>query len=147
MLRAAERTPPALFSVSSSRTTLLARSRDSSTCSKAVADNATKLREAGDLERHLAVLVERVATSEPNLFTEEIGNLQLIGQAHRVLRVALALFCRGLYLACASLLGVVSEGAWYVDGERLGTPAIRRAIEQDTRAARLHQLVANTSEA
>jgi hypothetical protein len=72
---------------------------------------------------------------EPDLFAEEIGSLQLSDRAHRALREALASFRRGLYLACASLLGVVSEGAWYAAGERLRTPSILKAIEDDAGSA------------
>jgi hypothetical protein len=78
---------------------------------------------------------------EPDLFAEEIGDIVLSDRAHRALREALDSFRRGLYLACASLLGVVSEAAWYAAAERLGTPPIAKAIEEDA-TARMQNLVA-----
>jgi hypothetical protein len=79
---------------------------------------------------------------EPDLFAEEIGNLKLTNRAHRALREALASYRRGLYLACASLLGVVSEAAWYAAAERTGTPAIGKLIEEEA-TARLQRAVAD----
>jgi hypothetical protein len=79
---------------------------------------------------------------EPDLFAEDIGNLELTNRAHRALREALASYRRGLYLACASLLGVVSEAAWYAAAERTGTPAIGKLIEEEA-TARLQRAVAD----
>jgi hypothetical protein len=78
---------------------------------------------------------------DPDLFAEEIAYLELTERAHRALREALSSFRRGLYLACASLLGVVSEAAWYAAGERIGTPPIAKAIKADA-TNRVQKLVA-----
>lgn len=55
---------------------------------------------------------------EPNLFLADIAGLGLDARTERTLREAIECFRRGMYLACASLLGATSEGAWYAFGER-----------------------------
>lgn len=69
---------------------------------------------------------------EPDLFLEELLELDLDERARRALRESLASFRRGLYLAAVSLLGVVSEAAWYRAAERLAKPdgALAKAIAE-----------------
>jgi hypothetical protein len=63
-----------------------------------------------------------------DLFSQDIGNMVLSVRARRALKEALTAFRRELYLASASLLGVVSEAAWYVAAEQLAdlAPKLRR---------------------
>jgi hypothetical protein len=56
---------------------------------------------------------------EPDLFLDDLSGLGLDDRAQRTLREALSAFRRGLYLAAVSLLGVVSEAAWYAAAGRL----------------------------
>lgn len=58
---------------------------------------------------------------EPDLFLADVAGLGLDSRTERTLREAIECFRRGLYLACASLLGATSEGAWYAFGERFRT--------------------------
>jgi len=56
---------------------------------------------------------------EPDLFTEDLAELELDGRTKRCICEALGAYRSGLFLACANLLGAASEGAWYAAGERL----------------------------
>jgi hypothetical protein len=80
---------------------------------------------------------------DPDLFAGEIGDLELSERARRALREALDSFRRGLYLASASLLGVVSEAAWFAAAERLAElPPIAKAVEEEA-TAQVQSLVIN----
>lgn len=57
--------------------------------------------------------------TDPDLFTADLEQLRLDARACRCLVEALAAYRHGLFLACASLLGAASEGAWYAAGEQL----------------------------
>lgn len=69
---------------------------------------------------------------DPDIFLEELDDLELDDRARRALREALASFRRGLYLAAVSLLGVVSEAAWYRAAERLAKPGgtLAKAVDE-----------------
>lgn len=56
---------------------------------------------------------------DPDIFTADLSQLDLDRRARRCIVEALAAFRQGLFLACASLLGAASEGAWFAAGERL----------------------------
>ncbi len=80
---------------------------------------------------------------EPNLFLEELTDLDLDDRARRALREALKAYRRGLYLACASMLGVVFEAAWYRAANSLRpTGSLADAVQQE-RTARMQELVAS----
>ncbi len=79
---------------------------------------------------------------DPDIFSEEITDLELDDRARRALRESLAAFRRGLYVASAALLGVVSEAAWYAAAERLGKPGRLEEEVRAERTARLQELVA-----
>lgn len=80
---------------------------------------------------------------DPDVFLEDLTDLELGERAGRALREALAAFRRGLYLAAASLLGVVSEAAWYQAAERLGKPGgLEPAVAQGA-TAKVQKLVAD----
>jgi hypothetical protein len=57
--------------------------------------------------------------ADADVFHADLESLQLDPRTTRCLKEALAAYQRHLYLACASLLGAVSEGAWYALGETL----------------------------
>jgi hypothetical protein len=57
--------------------------------------------------------------ADPDLFAEDLDELNLDVRARRCIDEALAAYRRGLYLACTSLLGAASEAAWYAAGSRL----------------------------
>jgi hypothetical protein len=80
---------------------------------------------------------------EPDIFAEELGDLELDDRSLRALREALTAFRRGLYVATASLLGVVSEAAWYRAAERLGTPGKLEEAVRDGATAQVQRLVAD----
>ena len=72
-----------------------------------------------------------LAILDADIFSEDLTALALDPRTQRCLEEALAAYRRGLYLACASLLGAVSEGAWYSIGEQLRTEtgALARALD------------------
>ena len=80
---------------------------------------------------------------DPDLFLEELADLGLDDRAERALREALRAYSRGLYLAAASLLGVVSEAAWYAAAERLGKPGRLEEEVRSERTAKVQALVAS----
>jgi hypothetical protein len=65
------------------------------------------------------LLSDPVGHLDPDLFCADLGALNLDHRTTRCIREALTSYTRELYLACASLLGAASEGAWYASGERL----------------------------
>lgn len=78
---------------------------------------------------------------DPDLF---LGDLDVLGfdeRAQRALREALDAYRAGLYLACASLLGVVSESVWYDAATRLGAPPKLMAAVQQERTAEVQRLL------
>jgi hypothetical protein len=80
---------------------------------------------------------------EPNLFLEELSGLDLDDRARRARQEALRAYRRGLYLASASMLGVVFEAAWYRAAHSLTpTGSLAEAVQQE-RTARVQELVAS----
>ncbi len=73
---------------------------------------------------------------DPDIFTADLEQLQLDRRARRCIVEALAAFRQGLFLACASLLGAASEGAWYAAGEQLRPldPQLVKALDADNTA-------------
>jgi len=57
--------------------------------------------------------------ADPDLFAEDLAELDLDARGLRCIDEALAAYRRGLYLACTSLLGAASEAAWYAAGSQL----------------------------
>jgi hypothetical protein len=76
---------------------------------------------------------------DADLLTEDTGGLQLNDRARRALSEALRAYRSGLYLACASLLGVVSEAMWY--------EAAHRILESGYKSGSLTKAIANTATA
>lgn len=77
---------------------------------------------------------------EPSIFMEDLDSLGLDERAQRALREALLSYRRGLYLAAASLLGVVFESAWYQAASTSSpTGKLAEALSQD-RTARVQEL-------
>jgi hypothetical protein len=56
---------------------------------------------------------------DPDIFSTDLEQLPLDTRTRRCVAEALASYRKGLFLACASLLGAASEGAWYAAGEQL----------------------------
>lgn len=80
---------------------------------------------------------------DPNLFLEDLSGLGLDERAERALRESIRAFNRGLYLAAISLLGVVSEAAWYAAAGQLATHGGRLEDEiRNERTAKVQTLVA-----
>ena len=73
---------------------------------------------------------------DPDLFTADIEQLQLDRRTRRCLVEALAAYRHGNDLACGSLLGATSEGAWYAAGEQLRSldDQLDRALDDDNTA-------------
>jgi hypothetical protein len=84
---------------------------------------------------------------DPDLLSsDELAGVQLNERASRSLGEALDAYRQGLYLACASLLGVVSEAVWYEGAARViesrgGWGALDKAV-RSTATADVIQLVA-----
>jgi hypothetical protein len=78
---------------------------------------------------------------EPDLFLDELKNLGLDKRVARTLREALAAYRRGLYLASASLLGVVFEAAWYAGAVRVGPTGQLTDAISGGRTAKVQELV------
>jgi hypothetical protein len=77
---------------------------------------------------------------EPSLFMENLESIGIDARAQRALREALLSYRRGLYLAAASMLGVVFESAWYqVAGASNPTGKLADALAND-RTARVQEL-------
>jgi hypothetical protein len=80
---------------------------------------------------------------DPDLFLEDLSGLKLDERAERALRESIRAFNRELYLAAASLLGVVSEAAWYAAADRLAMPGGKLEEEvRNERTAKVQTLVA-----
>lgn len=81
---------------------------------------------------------------DADIFLDGISELDLSDQLRRILTEALAAFRYGMFLACASLLGAVSEGAWYAVAERVAGEkgALRKAVDGD-RTAQVQKLLAD----
>jgi hypothetical protein len=77
----------------------------------------------------------------PNLFLEELDDLQLEERARRALEEGLRAYRRGLHLACASMLGVVFEAAWHRAALLVQTAGLMGAV-RDGETARLQRNVA-----
>lgn len=92
-----------------------------------------------------AVLARRLVDNpdlvvlDPDVFSSGIDGIGLDPRTRRCLEEALAAYRRGLYLASVSLLGAVSEGAWYAASERLRglNDQLDRALDGDATAARI----------
>ena len=71
-----------------------------------------------------------------DIFTADLAELSLDDRARRSLLEALAAYRRGLWLSCASLLGAVSEAAWYAAGEQLRdlNGSLAKALDGDRTA-------------
>lgn len=80
---------------------------------------------------------------DPDVFSEDLADLELDDRAKRTLQESLEAFRRRLYLASAALLGVVSEAAWYQAAERLGKPGRLEAAFGEERTATIQKLVAD----
>ena len=80
--------------------------------------------------------------SEPTLFADGLESLALDDRGRRALEEALRAYRRGLYLAAASLLGVVSESAWYSAARRTQPHSneLAAAIDAD-RTAEMQRLL------
>lgn len=87
----------------------------------------------------------RLAVLDPDVFADGLGNLKLDVRTRRCLDEALSSFRRRLFLASVSLLGAVSEGAWYAAGERLRglNEQLDRALDGDATAARIQDRVSD----
>ncbi|MDQ3913750.1 MAG: hypothetical protein M3323_00240 [Actinomycetota bacterium] len=79
-----------------------------------------------------------------DLFLDDLTDLELSDQLVQILREAFQAFRHGLFLACAGLLGAVSEGAWYAVAEGLAGEkgALRKALDGD-RTAHVQKLLAD----
>ncbi len=88
------------------------------------------------LSRHM-IDDPAIAVLDPDIFTHGLDGLGLDDRTLRSLHEALHSYQRGLYLACASLLGAVSEGAWYSAGERLRVydERLGKALDNDRASA------------
>lgn len=78
-----------------------------------------------------------------DLFTEGLDDLPLSEHLRNILGEAFTAYRNGLFLACASLLGAVSEGVWYALAEGVAAEGgkLRQALEQD-RTANVQKLFA-----
>lgn len=74
--------------------------------------------------------------SDPDLFTADLQQLRLDRRTLKSLDEALGAYRQGLFLACASLLGATSEGAWYAAGEQLRDfdDQLAKALDADNTA-------------
>ena len=83
-----------------------------------------------------------LSVADPDVFVDGLDALELDARTQRSLAEALLAFNRGLYLASVSLLGAVSEGAWYAAGEQLRAfdPQLEKALDAD-RIAKVQERV------
>ena len=74
-----------------------------------------------------------LGVDDVDLFTADLGLLRLDPRTLRCLEEALTAHRHGLYLGAVSLLGAVSEGAWYAAGEQLrdSDERLARALDND----------------
>lgn len=68
---------------------------------------------------------------EVDIFASDLTELHLNPHTRRCLEEGLDAFRRGLYLACANLMGAVSEGDWFALGEKLrgSSTSMDRALD------------------
>lgn len=87
-------------------------------------------------EERIALHEQMHGVGDVDLFTMDLGVLRLDPRTRRCLEEALTAHRHGLYLSAASLLGAVSEGAWYAAGEQLRSRDSRlaKALDQDQTA-------------
>lgn len=90
-----------------------------------------------------------VSLFDADLFLEGLEALDLTAQTRQIAEEALEAYRRGLYIACASLLGALSEGAWYSLGERLRgvSGKLDDALDKDATAVAQKQLADRIREA
>lgn len=86
---------------------------------------------------------------DADLFLDDLEDLDLTTQTRQIAEEALQAYRRGLYIACASLLGALSEGAWYSLGERIRgvSGKLDDALDKDATAAVQKQLADRMREA
>lgn len=79
-----------------------------------------------------------------DIFAADLVPLGLDARTLRCLQESLASYRRGLFLSAVSLIGAVSEGAWYAAGEQLRSrsSALGTALDGD-RTAKVIELTAN----
>ena len=79
-----------------------------------------------------------------DLFVADLTELPLSEQLRQILSEAFKAYRNGLFLACASLIGAVSEGAWYALAEPISgeTGKLRQALDGD-RTAHVQKLLAD----
>lgn len=91
-------------------------------------------------------LLSRRMQNEPGLrvldsefFAEGLAALPLDARARRCLDEALEAYRREMYLSCVTLLGQVSEAAWYAAGEllRCADAGLARLLDQDAKAEKV----------
>jgi hypothetical protein len=80
---------------------------------------------------------------DPDIFYEDLADLELDVRARHALREALEAYRRGLYVASTALLGVVSEAAWYRAAELLGKPGRLAPAVREERTPTVQKLVAD----
>ena len=87
-------------------------------------------------EKRIALNEQMPGIGDVDLFTMDLRVLRLDPRTRRCLEEALTAHRHGLYLSAASLLGAVSEGAWYAAGEQLRSHDSRlaKALDQDQTA-------------
>ena len=80
--------------------------------------------------------------ADPDVFTADLGQLQLDGRTRRCIVEALDAYRRGLFLSCANMLGAASEGAWYAAGERLRhlDSSLAKALDSNTAAKVIYRV-------
>jgi hypothetical protein len=79
---------------------------------------------------------------DAELFLDDLEDLGLTAQTRQIAEEALEAYRRGLFIACASLLGALSEGAWYSLGERIRgvSGKLDEALDKDATAVAQKQL-------
>lgn len=72
--------------------------------------------------------------AEPDLFLADVDELWISTRARRCVSEALEAYRKGLYLACATLLGTASEGAWHSAAARLASISenLRRTLAKES---------------
>lgn len=91
----------------------------------------TEVEEPVVTEKRIALHEQMPGIGDVDLFTMDLGVLRLDFRTRRCLEEALTAHRHGLYLSAASLLGAVSEGAWYAAGEQLRSSERRLAAALD----------------
>ena len=103
--------------------------------STAVATGVPKMAEGYELTLRMAANVLPIV--DVDLFTADLEGLKLDDRALLCVREALEAFRRGLWLSCVSLLGAVSEGAWWrlAESMRGSSAELDRMLEDDRTSA------------